>query len=108
MLLTPDHELEEVWEKVLRNVVGGTSLCSVLVQHQDVPGGRVFCWSLKLYLVLLPEEPVQSLILHIREAMQGNLHAPLPQQDGPHLDVLEVIHLSESKGKLAHCFSNVF
>ena len=36
---------------------------------------------------------MKSLVLDVGEAVDGELDAALPQQDRPHLDVLQISHL---------------
>ena len=43
--------------------------------------------------LVLSQQSVQSLILDVGEAVDGELDAALPQQDRPHLDVLQIGHL---------------
>ena len=53
MLVAPDHDVEELGEEVLGDVVGGAALGAVLVQHQDVePGASLLRRPLECHLRL--------------------------------------------------------
>ena len=43
--------------------------------------------------LVLSQQSVKSLVLDVGEAVDGELDASLPQQDRPHLDVLQICHL---------------
>ena len=43
--------------------------------------------------LVLSQQSVKSLVLDVGEAVNGELDTALPQQDRPHLDVLQVRHL---------------
>ena len=79
VLVAPDDEVEEWRNEAVRDVVGGASLGSVLVKDQDVaPAVWLLLRSHELHLVV-PEQSVQPLVLHVGEAVQRNLHSALPQ-----------------------------
>ena len=89
MLMAPDDQVEEIRDKRLWDETGGTALGSILVKHQDVeplpvknllkttqkvPPSLLSQRQLKLNLVL-PEESVQPLVLHMGEAIQCHLRS---------------------------------
>ena len=45
------------------------------------------------YHLVFSEQPVQPLVLDVGETVDGELDATLPQQDRPHLDLLQICHL---------------
>ena len=53
MLVAPDHDVEELGQEVLGDVVGGAALGAVLVQHEYVePGASVLRRPLECHLRL--------------------------------------------------------
>ena len=89
MLMTPDDQVEEIWDERFWDETCWTTLGSILVKHQDVeplPATKVLeiivkskvlpallsKRQLKLNLVL-SEESVQPLVLHMGEAIQCHL-----------------------------------
>ena len=70
-------------------------LVLVLVKHQDVePFFFVFQRSLELDFAVFKSH-IESLVLHVADAIQGYFGATFPEQDRHNFDVLDVRHFAK-------------
>ena len=100
MLVRPDDEMKEFWNHVLGYAVAAAAaevhaLIRVLMQHEDIkPAVTILQWPFELDLAAL-ESNVEPLVLHMANAVQGELGLSFDEQYRLHFDVLNISHLAK-------------
>mmetsp|Transcript_35146 Transcript_35146/g.88796 ORF Transcript_35146/g.88796 Transcript_35146/m.88796 type:complete len:366 (-) Transcript_35146:7-1104(-) len=94
VLMTPDHELNDVRNRINRERVLGPSIRPVLMDHQYVEVILVIVRDFPFDLLIL-EGLCKPLVPDVAQAVQRNLDVALAQQQGPDDDVGDVCLLAK-------------
>lgn len=100
VLMSPHDEMKELRNHILSDRVAPTTaqvhtLVLVLMQHEYVePAVAIFQRTFELDLAIL-ERNIQTLVLHVADAVDGQLGLALDKQNRLHFDILYIRHLPE-------------
>lgn len=98
MFVSPNHELKEAWEQIQSHGAEVASRLAVLVDDEQMEP-VVVVRRLEEGHVMLLEHARETLVRDIAHAVDGQLRAPLLEQDG--LDP-DVFHTAIKKGGNTH------